>query len=614
MLVGLLFILLKFLAVAYKVCAPCSFLAGALLMASDRKKRLGDKDGDGLVLLLSVAGFAGIATPVIWIVAPILTRLAVGKELGLSFFPMLIWLVLAVPGAVGTWWWMRHGVQRLEQLKARLTIKSSVERNKKTDVREIGKFIPPARGRFDPRDYMPKIGPNEIHETMRPVLERDDRLFVGLDENDEPVYIEYSLWLVSHILVSGRTRSGKGVVLQSLGWQAIQRGEFLAMLDPKPDNFLPALFKKACEEAGRPYRFIDINDHHGPQTNLFGGHGLDGQPTAAGCIENMLIGGFGLAPTGNPGVDHYRIADRAAAKVTAQWFAKNPGATAADAYAALAERYEQLAAADFKDKMHELASLPAVNRRGEGVDIGAGEREGGCLYVIGDMMNPLQLQVQKMILLRLMMMCKNRRDKNPRRVLVIADEFRVHISKPFMNGLGAAAGWGLHCALPFQAFTDLRECSSDLDPDAVQGSVTQNCAIQISYAIKGKATAEELAESTGFIQVDDEARRVTKNTLLSETADGERTIRQSERPLMDVNIITNLPVPNAEKGLIGCGILQVPSQLARFVYTSPIIVPADESATSPIAPADRLEEETQTGFSLAESAIALDDIPGLEPL
>jgi hypothetical protein len=239
--------------------------------------------------------------------------------------------------------------------------------------------------------------------------------------------------------------------------------------------------------------------------------------------------------------------------------------------------------------------LNAVNRKSGGIDIEKLAQTGGCLYVLGDMMNPRIIMMQRMILIRLLMLAKNRQQTDDMKIIrVFADEFRVHISRPFIVSLGAAAGWKLLVILAFQSFEDLRDCPADLDADMVKGAAIENCAIQLSYRIKDAATAEVLAAATGIILVDIEGRQVDKNILLSETIEGDRRISQGDRFLIDVNMITSLPVPDIDKKTIGCGVLVGASKLAQFCFTSPIMVKRSQAAITPTTPAPAKEDEVET--------------------
>lgn len=481
-------------------------------------------------------------------------------------------------GVVGVIAALRFFPRAADLARDRFTARTSLERNRKTDVREIHKMLPAEIGGFDPVKCFPPVKRKEM--------------FVGLDEHRRPVYLDCEVWKISHCLLTGRTRSGKGVAAQILLSQAIERGEYVVILDPKVDNWMPHIYRAACEKAGVPYRFVDLRQSAGQQINPFVG-------CDAETLENMLVGGFSLTEKGEA-ADFYRLADRKAARRTAAWLADHDGATARDVIAAIGGDWDKDAPA-FLSYMQEMAELPAVNRPAGsgGVDIAEGVRSGGCLYVVGDMINPRIIRMQRMILLRLLFLAKNRDQINQgRTITVFADEFKVHISRPFITSLGASAGWGLHTILAFQSLQDLADCPADLDKDAVRGSVMENCGIQLSYAIKDPETAEWLAASTGTVQVDDESRQVRKNVALTETVEGHRNIRQAERYFIDTNMLMHMPK--------GCGVLSVAGRLPSFCYTSPVPAERIPEAVTPTAPAMPPMAAAAAAVSVAKEALTLD--------
>lgn len=466
---------------------------------------------------------------------------------------LLLYIICFAAGSVAVLLTLRFIPSLIDKSKARLTKKTDLERNRKTDVRDISKMLPAEIGNFDPVKLFPSLKKNE--------------LFVGLDENKKPVFLDYDAWKTSHCLLTGRTRSGKGVAAQILLSQAILRGEYVVILDPKVDNWMPHIYKAACEQAGVPYRFVDLRQNAEPQINPFAG-------CDAETLENMLVGGFSLTEKGEA-ADFYRLADRKAARRAAAWLAENDGATSMDCIQAIGEKWAD-EAPGFLSYLEEMAELPPVNRPAGtgGLDIAEGVQNGGCLYVVGDMINPRIIRMQRMILLRLLFLAKNRDQINQGRTITcFADEFKVHISRPFITSLGASAGWGLHTILAFQSLQDLADCPADLDKYSVRGSVMENCGIQLSYAIKDPETAEWLAASTGTVLVDDESRQVKKNIALAETVDGQRTIRQAERYFIDTNMLMHMPK--------GCGVLAVVGRLPAFCYTSPMSVTRGAEAVAP---------------------------------
>lgn len=498
---------------------------------------------------IAACGAIAFVPPAAWLAGGVLAEM-----LGADRAPASVlwwWVGGIAAGCAAAFAWLRFGVGHAERLRRLLTKKSQLERNRRTDVREIDQFLPSEIGQFDPLHF----------------VQPDRGFFVGLDEFKNPIFIPCDAWRLSHVLLSGRTRSGKGVAAQILLSQAIARGEFVVVLDPKLDAWMPHVFHQAALRAGQPYTFLDLRPGQPPQINMF--HGCD-EETA----ESMLIASFSLAEKGEA-ADFYRLADRKATREAARYIAG--GHTAADALAALGEQWINRAAG-FHAAIEEMADLPSVNAAKGGIDVAALARSGGCLYVSGDMGNTRIIRMQRMLLVRLMMLAKaTQHDPERRLITVFADEFKVHISRPFMTSLGAAAGWGLHCILAFQSLQDLADVPGDLDKDSVKGAVMENCAIQLSYRIKDPDTAEWLAASTGIILVDDETRKIERNLALTETVLPERSVRMAERFLIDTNMIMNLPA--------GCGALVGATKLPAFCYTSPVVVSKRPEAITPTAAA-----------------------------
>lgn len=557
-----------------------AFIVFHINRKSDREETYRGK----LFALLSIPPLVVAAA---FVMLPIVAKYTFGKTLWEAWrLDALLFVFCVSLGIAAALYMLRTGVQKLDKLKSKMTMGSEQERNKKTDVREIAKFLPQDKGRFDPLKY----------------VDFKKGIFVGLDEQDKPIYIKKGDWETAHIMLTGRTRSGKGVATQILGAQSIMLGELFVILDPKCDNWMPHIFKSICEKVGKTYHFLDLRQSAPPQINLF--RGCD-----AGTIENMLIGAFSLAPKGDI-ADFHRTNDRKAARKMARWLAEKEGRTIRDALLEYGEEWEE-SAKGFKELLDEIVELPAVNRMDDtGIDIDALAKSGGCLYVVGDMQNPRIVVMQRMILMRLMLLAKDRDTitTTPPIIRVLADEFRVHISRPFIISLGASAGWRLLSILAFQSFGDLEDCPADLSPKLVTKAALENCAIQLSYRIKDGDTAEELASGTGNILVDDESRNVEKNLALSETVDDKRTIRQAERYLIDTNMIKNLPVPDTDKKTIGCGVLLGVGTLAQFCFTSPIIVERTKAAITPTAPPCTAAPK----MSVAAAALDVDAVPAAD--
>lgn len=488
-------------------------------------------------------------------------------------------LVGFVLGLVAGIIWLRNGVQILDAMFERLSVKTGLERDKKTDIRYIENVLPPAIKPFKPDKY----------------FKLEKGIFIGLNRRRKPIYCDPVTFDESHILLCGRTRSGKGVAAQIIGAQSIRRRELFVVLDPKFDAWLPHVFAAEAMAIGQPYVFLDLRQSAPPQINPF-----DGADTEE--VENLLLAAFSLGERGEA-ADFYRVSDRRAALECARLvidLRANLGRapTAAEIMATEAADTWRENATNFWGYMMEAAELPSVNAR-EGLSLDALVATGGCLYILGDMQNSRVVRMQRLFLLRLMQLAKKRiafAGAPARVVRVFADEFTVHISRPFLVSLAASAGWRMSVILAFQTLGDLADCPADLTSEAVKAKVWENCALKLIYAVRDSDTAEWLARSTGTIQVDDEMRRVDRNLALSESVATDRSLRQSETYLIDVNMLLGLPK--------GCGVLFGSSSLPEFCYTSPM--PAERNAIAMTATHVDITADRHGSTSLAASMVNLE--------
>jgi hypothetical protein len=432
------------------------------------------------------------------------------------------WAELWFGGVTIAMLWLRYGAHHLDRLLAKLKKTSHLERNHKTDVREIHKFLPAAALEFKPLEH----------------VNLDKGIFLGLDEDEKPIYIKVpSSTSAPHIQVAGTTGAGKGVALGVMAAQFLERGEAVFYCDPKNDEWAPHLLYAAAQRTGKPFHFINLNRPNGAQFNPFAG------ATEEEAFE-LFQAGFSLTDRGDAS-DYYGIADRREAGITAKLMAEKK-LNIAQAYAARREVLQDPAtgAEKFAGRLREMAETPSINAgNGVGVDLAKVIEEGGCVYVVGSMRNDIIKTVQRILLVRLIQLAE-RRDRlagGLRPVCIVLDEIKYHLSRPALEGLGAARDKGVHLVIAHQSLGDLRDCPNDLNSDAVVDAVVENCRIKICYRLLNPVTAEWFAAMSGTIQADDETRNVRRNVAQSETVLPERSIRQTERFFVDVNMLLNLP-------------------------------------------------------------------------
>lgn len=471
----------------------------------------------------------------LWVVNYLLIKLGINQLLPYS--QLRFWAISWIGGIIFAFAWLRYMQPSIAVMLSKISRTSSLERNKKTDVREIGKFLP-ASIDFDPLRH----------------INLKKGIFLGLDEKHKPVFINIPKEMSApHLQVIGTTGSGKGVSLGVMGAQFLERGEALFFCDPKNDEWAAHVMYATAQRCGKPFHFINLNRPNGAQFNPFEG------TTEEEAFE-LFQAGLSLTDKGDAS-DFYGIADRREALQTARLMASE-GLNLADAFK---KRQGTMAGAEkFEGRLRELAEMPSVNAQlGAGINLEKVIQDGGCVYIVGSMRNDIVKTVQRILLIRLIQLAE-RRDRiagNLRPVCIVLDEVKYHLSRPALEALGAARDKGVHLVIAHQSLGDLRDCTRDMNPDAVVDAIVENCRIKICYQVLNPETAEWLAAMSGQILVDDETRRVQKNLGQADIVSGERSIRQADRYLVDVNMLLNLPRGSAV--VLGDG-------LAKFVSIRPV--------------------------------------------
>ncbi|WP_226069102.1 type IV secretory system conjugative DNA transfer family protein [Dickeya zeae] len=433
--------------------------------------------------------------------------------------PILDWSILiifTVSGFIFHITLRRVLTPELDKIKKRLIKKTSLERELRTDVRTVKSLLPETL-HYDPLDY----------------IDLNKGIFIGMNRDKQPMYLPLKDWQRQHADIIGTTGAGKGVATGILLYQSILADEGVFIMDPKDDEWATHLYRKACEDAGKPFALIDLRKPQ-YQLNLI-------EDITPDELEELFVAGFSLAEKGQES-DFYRIDDRKAARMAAQFISSHPSSTIRDIYNG---EYVQGTAEDIKaffGKIEELALLNPINAP-TGFSLQSVFDEGGCCYVIGSMRNSKIITAQRMLLVRLYQLAE-RRDRvkeTPRPIAIFLDELKYHLSKPALEGLGAARDKGVHIIMAHQSIADLKDCPADLKGDAVVGAVVENAKFKLVYRVMDPDTAEWVARMSGTILVDDEIRKAKTDAVLTETIDGERTIRQAERFFIDSNMILNLP-------------------------------------------------------------------------
>lgn len=493
-----------------------------------------------------------------------------------------IWIGLWVGGLISAWGWLRYASPQMNTVLVRFKRGTTLERNTKTDVRDIDKYFTKLGGFFDPVKFIN--------------LKRG--VFVGLGEDKKPCYIQFPTDKPApHVQVVGTTGAGKGIALALMASQFLERGEAVFFCDAKDDEWSPHVLYAAAQRTGKPYYFINLNSPNGPQLNPFNGATKE-------HIFELFQAGLSLTDRGDAS-DFYGIADRREAAKAAAWMTKN-NANTAQVYSAIVDT--MAGGEKFEGRLRELAETPSINAiGGQGVDLAKVILEGGCVYVVGSMRNDIVKTIQRILLVRLMQLAeqRDRIDGYLRPICVVLPEMKYHLSRPSLEGLGACRDKGVHLILDHQALGDLRDCPKDINPDAVVDAVVENCKVKIVYRVQSPDTAEWMAAMSASIQVDDEVRRVKRNAAQAEIVDPERNIRQAERFFVDTNML--LKLPDNVGVLYGQGLAKfvtirhLPTQKSREAVRIQVV-----KGTKPFAVEDAIDVPDDKSDSASPAVAAID--------
>jgi len=478
---------------------------------------------------------------------------------------------------IGAHIWLRRTLApRVNEFKQKLTKKTNMARDERTDVRTVKDFLPDTV-MYDPEQY----------------IDLNKGVFVGLDKAHQPQYIALEDLQKQHADIIGTTGAGKGVASGLILLQLIAAGEGVFVMDPKNDEWAPHLMKYACEKAGKPFYLIDLNKR-APQLDLLAN-------TTPEQIEELMVAGFSFAEKGDI-ADFYRIDDRKAAREAPLKATEEERRSFKDLFHSVYVKGLKETVKAFYGKLEEISLVESVNAVG-GMQLQDVFDQGGCCYIIGSMRNSKILITQKMILIRLFQIAetRDRVHSKPRPIAIFLDELKYHISKPAMEGLGAARDKGVHMFLAHQSVADLKDCPADLNGDAVVGAVVENTKFKLVYRLQDPDTAEWVAKMSGTILVDDETRYVEANKTLSEVVDNKRNIRLAERQFVDTNMLLNLPsfvsyiftTNDVPKPSLISPIKVQKQQLVTFDEMLTTQISLDDERIDDVIPMDEIEEEEE---------------------
>jgi hypothetical protein len=516
------------------------YIAGAGLLSYNLAEIFKIKHESGFLIragLMSLMSFAMI---------PVALYLA--EDMNLVFY-VVIWGVCFFAGLVFATYGARKLQAKFSLFFSRFTVKNKIRKGSKTDIRYMDNELP----------NLPDYNPHKFINLKKGV-------FIGLDERVKPIYLLLDDWYKRHFLIVGATRAGKGVAMQGLGVQSLMLGETVVFLDPKGDQYMPHILKAQCDKQGVPYHYINLTKDE-PQINLIADF-------SSRDLKNCLVEAFSQREMGAES-DVYRKNEQEFLENLANFIVEQNQAANAKSLAELCNDYEISRYADnYKSSVSDLNKLTRVAaiNAANAVSLAALIEQGGCIYIVGDLLDETMKKIQRFIFCHVVQLARNYEAQNaPRQITVFADELVAHISRFVAESYTVSLGWGLKIVSAIQSLKLLKGAPADIDPEFLLGAVFDNSQNKLFYRADDIATADFLSDMTGKIQVEDEQKVVTRNSLNSEKLDRETRLIPSERNLYDRNMILKLKLFQA----IFCASVPNRSAIASLCKTSPIPAPVN---------------------------------------
>ena len=516
------------------------YIAGAGLLSYNLAEIFKIKHESGFLIragLMSLMSFAMI---------PVALYLA--EDMNLVFY-VVIWGVCFFAGLVFTTYGARMLQAKFSLFFSRFTVKNKIRKGSKTDIRYMDNELP----------NLPDYNPHKFINLKKGI-------FIGLDERVKPIYLLLDDWYKRHFLIVGATRAGKGVAMQGLGVQSLMLGETVVFLDPKGDQYMPHILKAQCDKQGVPYHYINLTKDE-PQINLIADF-------SSRDLKNCLVEAFSQREMGAES-DVYRKNEQEFLENLAAFIVEQNQAANAKSLSELCNDYEISRYADnYKSSVSDLNKLTRISaiNAANASSLAALIEQGGCIYIVGDLLDETMKKIQRFIFCRVIQLARNYEAQNaPRQITVFADELVAHISRFVAESYTVSLGWGLKIVSAIQSLKLLKGAPADIDPEFLLGAIFDNSQNKLFYRADDIATADFLSDMTGKIQVEDEQKVVTRNSLNSEKLDRETRLIPSERNLYDRNMILKLKLFQA----IFCASVPNRSAIASLCKTSPIPAPAN---------------------------------------
>lgn len=383
-------------------------------------------------------------------------------------------------------------------------------------INDLPSDIRAENGQFKEKDFKP-------HKKYK-----KDRIFIGLDLNENPIYVPIETWHETNMQVIGPTRYGKGVIIGNLLDQSIKNGDCLFYIDPKNDKFAPHIMYQAALKSGRKFYYLTLHDK---------GVGK-WAPFAGGTLResfSRLESAFGLELTGDPGTDYYKTQEVSAIEPA---FKKTRNIESLKAL--LADTDANRINAELK-KWSNVESL--CPKKNTGFSIEKAIKENAVVYVQGSLDDSVVKTATKVFIAELIQQARSLKDERKTHLTTIIDEVSFLASKTLAQALATTVGFRANFVLAYQSQDDLTNLDDkNVNAKYVSQSINVNCQLKAIHGGSDFETAEWVANMSGTIMK--EITKLEKTDISDtggETWNNQRMVGFQEENYINTNTILSLP-------------------------------------------------------------------------
>lgn len=420
---------------------------------------------------------------------------------------------------------------------------------------------------------------------------KDDYVFMGLDERDQPIYMEDSEFKSKNLKILGATQTGKGVIQQVLLDQAIMKGWGAWFFDQKPDDFIYSVLVESCKHWNRSSPVV--LDLTGESTGKY-------SPFEYGPLRERLQRFnkvFGLVGKGTD-ADHYKNINRQIMTFLSDYWDGTLGhldklLNGKDS--SIPDNKRQWVfenTINIRTRLDEWKLLPHLfTNKGDGFNVQRELELGSVVYVKGRQDDDLIRDVCSALLVE-WKDCIIKK-KHSSHVFTCLDEAKFCISATVASALATILSKEANMALAYQERDDIKNVPDQtVDKEALKNQVETNTLVTISYKC-GYDTAEWIANNTGTIQKNiTRMEGVDTDGFGAESWSGNRMIGSESETYISINSILSL-----NKRV---GIFMNNEGLAKYIFTS--WIPVNQKSPLPVVANSDSESMESSAFENKNSS------------